>query len=126
MQQDSPILSNQGSTDLAVSSIAAKAAAKAQRKQIKKAEKERGKLDKKKRKILEKQQQQMKEAETESLDRNTANTEKGNSHIIEESEDDVEIVEDENGQCTVRIKPKPLKDKVVFEGVGDERHVDVV
>ena len=61
MQQDSPILSDQGSTDLAVSSMAAKAAAKAQRKQIKKAEKERRKLEKKKRKILEKQQQQMKE-----------------------------------------------------------------
>ena len=52
-------------------------------------------------------------AETESLDRNTANTEKGNSHIIEESEDDVEIVEDENGQCTVRIKPKPIKLKII-------------
>ena len=52
-------------------------------------------------------------AETESLDHNTDNTNKGDSHIIEESEDDVEIVEDENGQCTVRIKPKPIKLKII-------------
>ena len=33
--------------------------------------------------------------------------------ILDESEDDVEIVEDENGQCTVRIKPKPIKLKII-------------
>jgi hypothetical protein len=32
---------------------------------------------------------------------------------MDESEDDVEIVEDENGQCTVRIKPKPIKLKII-------------
>ena len=32
---------------------------------------------------------------------------------VEDSEDDVEIVEDENGQCTVRIKPKPIKLKII-------------
>lgn len=36
-----------------------------------------------------------------------------NSQIDDESEDDVEIVEDENGQCTVRIKPKPIKLKII-------------
>ena len=38
---------------------------------------------------------------------------KENDQITEESEDDVEIVEDENGQCTVRIKPKPIKLKII-------------
>ena len=33
--------------------------------------------------------------------------------VVEDSEDDVEIVEDENGQCTVRIKPKPIKLKII-------------
>jgi len=61
LTQDSPISSIQGSSDTNDISMAAKAAAKAQRKQKKKAEKERRKLEKKKRKILEKQQQQMKE-----------------------------------------------------------------
>jgi hypothetical protein len=61
LTQESPILSIQGSSDTNDSIMSAKAAAKAQRKQIKKAEKERRKLEKKKRKILEKQQQQMKE-----------------------------------------------------------------
>ena len=33
--------------------------------------------------------------------------------VDDESDDDVEIVEDENGQCTVRIKPKPIKLKII-------------
>ena len=42
---------------------------------------------------------------------NTEDAEK--TQIGDDSEDDVEIVEDENGQCTVRIKPKPIKLKII-------------
>ena len=52
-------------------------------------------------------------AEHESVVRNTTNAEEESSLIMDESEDDVEIVEDENGQCTVRIKPKPIKLKII-------------
>lgn len=69
--------------------LIAKAAAKAERKRLKKAEKERRKAEKREKK----RQMKMMEEEEEGDD----------------DDDDVEIVEDENGQCTVRIKPKPIK-----------------
>lgn len=57
-------------------------------------------MEKKKRKILEKQQQQMKEAEIGLLNRDTINVEEvEKSQTGDESEDDVEIVEDENGNA---------------------------
>ena len=140
--QEPTDLPDLSSSDTIDPSIAAKAAAKAQRKQVKKAEKERRKLEKKKRKILEKQQQQMKQVSTlymiycpvmtqlsphlisfifiyfhlkaengSNLDMAVALEDKNQE--CDDSEDDVEIVEDENGQCTVRIKPKPIKLKII-------------
>merc|ERR1712223_152871 len=90
-------LPNLDSSDSIDPTKAAKAAAKAERKQVKKAEKERRKMEKKKRKILEKQQQQMQGMESDSTRRQAIDVEaKEKDQITEESEDDVEIVEDEN------------------------------
>jgi len=54
----------------------------------------------------------MKEAESGSNQDIPASLE-DKEQVVEDSEDDVEIVEDENGQCTVRIKPKPIKLKII-------------
>ena len=53
-------------------------------------------------------------AENGSLSRDFIKVDEGEKgQTGDESEDDVEIVEDENGQCTVRIKPKPIKLKIL-------------
>ena len=88
-----------GGDEKARQSLIDKAAAKAERKEAKRAERARRKLEKKQRKKLLKEQQQT-QAPTSTLV--TSNRDS----------DDVEIIEDAAGQCTVRIKPKPIKLKI--------------
>ena len=81
-----------------------KDAAKAMRKEAKRAEKMKRKEEKKLQKKLLKEQRKKLEVSQE----NEEHEEDG----LETEDEEVEIVEDESGQCTVRIKPKPIKLKI--------------
>jgi hypothetical protein len=102
--------------EVAKADLIAKAEAKAERKRQKKVEKARRKAERKKQKLLETANEQ-----------HPPPPQNGG----QEDDSDIEILEDENGVCTVQIKPKPIK-LTIKTGIngsslpdgGEEQHDD--
>ena len=85
--------------------LIANAAWKEERKRQKKMERERRKAEKRRRKEERRRRR-------EEEERRRAAEEDDDSEEEESSENECEIIEDENGQCIVNIRPKPIKLKV--------------